>query len=121
MHIHFILGWLAHLHESLTLELVHAVGSVKEPPPLRVQHRVCHLPPGPTVQQHGQAHHTGHGDQNRVHRQVLCVHLEDGQQGHASDQTARRQHKSKKEGTQQVFFHFFPVKRCQKTRVEVKY
>lgn len=66
---------LHYLHESLTLELVHLVGGTVQSLPLGVEDGVSHLPPGPTVQQEGQAHHAGHGDQHSVHRKVLTLHL----------------------------------------------
>lgn len=65
----------ANLHESFTLQSVQVVGSAVQPFPLRVEDRVGHLPPGPAVQQQSQAHHTGHGDQHRIDRQVPRIHL----------------------------------------------
>lgn len=78
-----------HLHEALALQFGHPVGGAVEPLPLRVQHRVGDLPPGPAVQQHSQPHHAGYGDLDRGHRLVLAVHLEDDQQRHTGDQTGQ--------------------------------
>lgn len=77
------------LHKALALQLVHLVGSAVQPLPLRVKHRVCHLPPGAAVQQQCQPNHTCHGNQHRVHGLILPVHFEDCQQGHAHDQAAQ--------------------------------
>lgn len=71
-----------YLHKSFTLEFVQVVGGAVQPFPLRVEDGVGHLPPGPAVEQQGQAHHTGHGYQHRVHRQVLGVHLENNKRLH---------------------------------------
>lgn len=82
---------LLHLHEAFALQFVHPVGGAVQPLPLRVQHRVRHLPPGPAVQQHGQTHHAANSDQHAVHCLVLTVHLEDSQQRHASNQASQHE------------------------------
>lgn len=81
----------AHLHEALTLQLVHPVGGAVQPLSLRVQHRVCHLPPRPAVQQQSQTNYTADGDQHGVHRLVLAIHLKDSQQRHAGEQAGQHQ------------------------------
>lgn len=82
---------MADLHEALALQLVHPVGSAVEPLPLRVQHGVRHLPPRPAVQQQSQTHHASNGDEHGVHRPVVTVHFEEGQQGHAGEQAGQHQ------------------------------
>lgn len=83
-HLHDFLfySFSPYLHKSFTLEFVQVVGGAVQPFPLRVEDGVGHLPPGPAVEQQGQAHHTGHGYQHRVHRQVLRVHLENSKRLH---------------------------------------
>lgn len=69
------LSALVYLHKSFTLELVQVVSSAVQPFPLRVEDGVGHLPPGPTVEQQCQAHHTSHAYQHGIYCQVIRVHL----------------------------------------------
>lgn len=86
-----------YLHETFALQLVHPVGSAVKPLPLRVQHRVHHLPPGLTVDQQSHPHHAARGNQHSVHRTVLPVRIDDGQQSQTGKQ-ARQDEEEKDEG-----------------------
>lgn len=66
---------IIYLHKSFTFELMQVVGSTVQAFPLGVQDRISHVPPGLTVQQQGQAHHTGHGYQHCIYCQIPRVHL----------------------------------------------
>jgi len=54
---------------------MQVVGSTVQPLPLGVEDGVGHLPPGPTVEQQGQGHHTGHGNQHCIYCQIPRVQL----------------------------------------------
>lgn len=57
--------------------------------PLRIQERVQHPPPRPTVQHNGQAHYRSNRYEDRIHCQMSGVNSEDGQEGDPGNDAAK--------------------------------
>lgn len=72
---------------------------------LRVQKRVQHLPPRPTVEHKGQPHHRRHRYEDSIHRQMFRINPEHSQESDPSNNAAKDE---KEDDERREATRFFP-------------